>query len=98
MGRYSDPQLRGLEATARGEVIRTYTGSVCTITGPVGSKALWELMRAGLIAYGPNMPWRSKNPMVLTPRGQTALFLWERRARLKARSNPESPRTAELPQ
>jgi hypothetical protein len=35
-------QLNGLLATARGEAVITSTGSVYTITGPVGSKALGD--------------------------------------------------------
>ena len=88
MPKISEPQLKGLQATARGEVIRTYTGSVYTITGPVGSRALWELMRAGLIAYGPKIPGQSKTVMVLTASGQRPLSTWETRA--KARFSPQS--------
>jgi hypothetical protein len=69
----SKAQLNGLLATARGEVVRTYTGSVYTITGPVGSKALWGLMRTGLISDRPRVPRRSKIPMVLTARGRRVL-------------------------
>jgi hypothetical protein len=58
------------------------------ITGPVGSKALWELMRAGLIADGPKMPGRSKMLMVLTASGQRLLSTWETRA--KAHFSPQS--------
>jgi hypothetical protein len=82
----SEPQIKGLQATARGEVIRTYTGSVYTITGPVGRKALWELMRAGLIA--PKISGQSKTPMILTTSGRRLLLTWERRA--KAHFSPES--------
>ena len=78
MPKISEPRLKGLQATARGEVIRTYTGSVYTITGPVGSKALWELMRDGLIADGPKIPGQSKTPMVLTASGQRLLSTWEK--------------------
>ena len=88
MPKISEPQLKGLQATARGEVIRTYTGSVYTITGPVGSRALWELMRAGLIADGPKIPGQSKTRMVLTTSGQRFLSTWERRA--KAHFSPQS--------
>jgi hypothetical protein len=84
----SEPQLKGLQATARGEVIRTYTGSVYTITGPVGSKALWSLMQAGLIANGPKIQCKSKTPMVLTASGQRLLSTWENRA--KAHFGPQS--------
>jgi hypothetical protein len=80
MGKLSEPQFRGLQATARGEVILTHTGSVYTITGPAGSKALWGLMRAALIAEGPKVRRQSKTPMVLTSTGQAALSAVERRA------------------
>ena len=53
MPKISEPQLKGLQATARGEVIRTYTGSVYTITGPVGSKALWSRMPAATLGIPP---------------------------------------------
>jgi hypothetical protein len=84
----SEPQIKGLQATARGEVILTHTGSVYTITGPVGSKALWELMRDGLIADGPTIPGESKTPMVLTASGQRLLSTWKNRA--KAYFSPQS--------
>jgi hypothetical protein len=81
MGRFSEPQLRGLQATARGEVILTHTGSRYTIIGPAGSKTLWGLMRAGFIAKGPKVPLQSQTPMVLTSSGHAALSSVERRAR-----------------
>jgi hypothetical protein len=80
MRRFSVPQLRGLQATARGEVMLTHTGSVYTITGPVGSKTLWDLMRAGLIADGAKVWRQSKTPMILTTRGLAALRSSESRA------------------
>ena len=66
-------EQNGLEATSRGDVIRTHTGSAYTITGPVGSKTLWRLVRAAMIADGPRSPLCSKTPMVLTTKGQSIL-------------------------
>jgi hypothetical protein len=71
--RLTEAEKRGLEATLRGEVIRTHTGSIYTITGPVGSKTLWRLMRAALITDGPKSNGSSKIPMVLTAKGQSIL-------------------------
>jgi hypothetical protein len=73
VAKLSKAQLNGLLATARGEVVITYTGSVYTITGPVGSKALWGLMRAGLIAGRSRMRRPSKMPMILTASGRQVL-------------------------
>ena len=73
VAKLSKAQLNGLLATARGEVVRTYTGSVSTITGPVDSKALWQLLWAGLISDRPRVPRRSKMPMVLTASGRLVL-------------------------
>jgi hypothetical protein len=73
VAKLSKPQLNGLQATARGEVVRTYTGSIYTITGPVGSKALWGLMRMGLISDRPWVRRRPKMPMVLTASGRRVL-------------------------
>lgn len=67
------PEKRGLEATARGEVIRTHTGSAYTLTGPVGSNTLWKLARAELIADGPKSSNCARTPMVLTAKGQSIL-------------------------
>jgi len=47
---------QALQATARGEVFRTYNSTEFTITGPCGSKLLWSLARAGLIADPPGGP------------------------------------------
>ena len=49
----TDKHRQGLQATARGEVFRTYNSTEFTITGPCGSKLLWSLARAGLIADPP---------------------------------------------
>ena len=73
VAKLSKAQLNGLLATARGEVVRTFTGSVYTITGPVGSKALWQLMRAGLISDRSRVRRPSKMPMVLTASGRRVL-------------------------
>jgi hypothetical protein len=73
VSRLTKAERNGLEATSRGEVIRTHTGSVFTITGPVGSKTLWRLERAKLIADGPAWRSPSRAPMVLTAKGQALL-------------------------
>ena len=73
VAKLSKAQLNGLLATARGEVVITYTGSVYTITGPVGSKALWGLMRAGLISGRSRVRRPSKIPMILTASGRQVL-------------------------
>ena len=66
-------QYLALQATARGEVYRTHTGTVYTLTGPGGSKPLWALVRAGLIADPPDAKKYSRYPMVVTKKGQAAL-------------------------
>ena len=73
----SKAQLKGLAATARGEVIRTHTRVAYTITGPVGSKALWQLMREGLIADGPTVLDQTQTPMILTASGEAVLSATE---------------------
>ena len=67
-------QHLALQATARGEVYRMHTRSVFTLVGPAGSKALWALVRAELIADPPDAIER-RYQMVLTERGQAALAL-----------------------
>jgi hypothetical protein len=79
MDKFSEPQIRALQATARGEAILTHTGSAYTITGPAGSKALWSLLRAGL-AEGPKLPRRAKTPLILTVSGEAALSAIDRRS------------------
>ena len=39
----TDKHRQGLQATARGDVFRTYNSTEFTITGPCGSKLLWSL-------------------------------------------------------
>ena len=67
--------LQALQATARGEVFRTYNSTEFTITGPCGSKLLWSLARAGLIADPPGGPLVGCHCMVLTAKGLAALGL-----------------------
>jgi len=64
-----------LQATARGEVYRTHSGSVYTLTGPCGSKALWALARAGLIADPPDAKKWRRYQMVVTAKGHATLAL-----------------------
>jgi hypothetical protein len=71
--RLTKAQLGGLEATARGEVVLTHTGSLYTITGPVGSNTLWALLRDELIARGPEVHGQIKTPMVLAPNGAATI-------------------------
>ncbi|MBR1157099.1 hypothetical protein [Bradyrhizobium sp. JYMT SZCCT0428] len=66
-------QYLALQAAARREVYRTHTGSVYTLTGPCGSKALWALAQAGLIADPPDSKKQPRYPMVVTPTGMIAL-------------------------
>ena len=98
MARLSKAQLNGLRATARGEVLKDLHGSVYTITGPVGSKALRELMRAGRICDRSRVPRRSKMSMVLTATGRRPLM--PRRDSRKAAVSPGCPsgETARSPQ
>ena len=58
----TDAQYLALQATARGEVYRTQGGSVFTLTGPGGSKALWALARADLIADPPDADAVQRSP------------------------------------
>jgi hypothetical protein len=68
----SPAQLRALEATARGEVVRTFRKTGTTLTCPsVNSKALWSAFRDGLIANGARTGDRCT--MVLTGRGKQEL-------------------------
>ena len=71
----TDKHRQALQATARGEVFRTYNSTEFTITGPCGSKLLWSLARAGLIADPPGGPLVGCHCMVLTARGLAALGL-----------------------
>jgi hypothetical protein len=66
-------QFAALQATARGEVYRTHTGSAYTLTGPCGSEPLWALARAGLIADPPDAKKQPRYRMLVTPRGMIAL-------------------------
>lgn len=69
----TDAQYLALRATARGEVYRTHSGSVYTLTGPCGSQALWALARAGLIADPPEAKKHRRYQMVLTAKGRATL-------------------------
>ena len=71
----TDKHRQGLQATARGDVFRTYNSTEFTITGPCGSKLLWALARAGLIADPPGGPLVGCHCMVLTAKGLAALGL-----------------------
>ena len=64
--RLTDKHRQALQATARGEVFRTYNSTEFTITGPCGSKLLWSLARAGLITDPPGGPLVGCHCMVLT--------------------------------
>lgn len=68
----SAEQLKALEATSRGEVVRTFNGTGTTLTcASVGSKALWNVLHDGLIANGPRT--ENRCTMVLTERGASEL-------------------------
>jgi hypothetical protein len=69
----TDAQFRALQATARGEVFRTYTTTAYTLTGPCSSRSLWLLVRAGLIADPPDAKKHRRYQMVVTPSGTLAL-------------------------
>ena len=69
----TNAQYLALQATTRGEVYRTHSGSVYTLTGPGGSQPLWALARAGLIADPPDANKHSRYQMVVTPSGVSAL-------------------------
>ena len=71
----TDKHRQALQATARGDVLRTYNSTEFTITGPCGSKLLWALARAGLIADPPGGPLVGCHCMVLTAKGLAALGL-----------------------
>ncbi|MBR1236614.1 hypothetical protein [Bradyrhizobium sp. AUGA SZCCT0182] len=69
----TDAQYLALQATARGEVYRTHTGTHFTLTGPAGSKALWALVRLNLIADPANAIEDPRYQMVVTKQGYAAL-------------------------
>ena len=69
----TDKHRQGLQATARGDVFRTYNSTEFTITGPCGSKLLWSLARKGLIADPPGGPLPGCHCMVLAAEGEAAL-------------------------
>jgi hypothetical protein len=71
--RLTDAQYRALEATARGEVYRTYNSITYTLTGPCRSQPLWVLARAELIADPPNAEQYGRHQMMLTAKGRAAL-------------------------
>jgi hypothetical protein len=74
-GNLTDAQYRALRAAARGEVYRTYNGSVSVLTGPGGSKTIRSLIRARLIVDPPNAKKHSPYRMMVTEEGQAALVL-----------------------
>ena len=74
-GNLTDTQYRALRAAARGEVYRTYNGSVSVLAGPGGGKTIRSLVRAGLIVDPPNAKKRSRYRMIVTEDGQAALVL-----------------------
>jgi hypothetical protein len=69
----TNAQYLALQATTRGEVYRTHSGSVYTLTGPGGSQPLWAVARAGLIADPPDAKKHRRYQMVLTSSGTLAL-------------------------
>lgn len=93
----SETQLEGLAAVARGEVIRTHTGSLYTITGPVGSKALWFLFRARLIADGKKTRGSAQFAMTLTTTGEAVLAAYLSKAESKADASGASSEMRNVP-
>ena len=81
--RLTSAQRLALQATARGEVYRTHTGSAFTLVGPCSSLSLWALVRAELIADPPDAKEHSRYQMVLTDKGQAALALMTDAASLR---------------
>lgn len=69
----TDRYLHALQATARGEVFRTYNSTAFKITGPCSSRVLWSLARMDLIADPPGGPLQGCHCMVLTAKGVAAL-------------------------
>ena len=76
--RLTAAQFAALQATAQGEVYRTRTGSVYTLTGPCGSQPLWALVRLKLIADPANAIDDPRYQMVVTEKGYAALAAHDR--------------------
>ena len=68
-------QYRALHFTARGEVYRTHSSVLYTLTGPCPSQPLWALARAKLIVDPPAAKQYGRHQMVLTANGRAALKL-----------------------
>jgi hypothetical protein len=68
-------EYRALLCTAQGEVYRTYSSVLYTLTGPCPSQPLWALARAKLIADPPAANQYGRHQMVLTAKGRAALKL-----------------------
>ena len=68
-------EYRALVCTAQGEVYRTYSSVLYTLTGPCPSQPLWALARAKLIADPPAANQYGRHQMVLTAKGRAALKL-----------------------
>ena len=68
-------EYRALNCTARGEVYRTYSSVLYTLTGPCPSQPLWALARAKLIVDPPAAKQYGRHQMVLTAKGRAALKL-----------------------
>jgi hypothetical protein len=65
-------QWRALEAVQRGTVTRTYATRKDKFSCPtVGARAIWSLLKAGLITDGPKNGDRVQ--MILTPTGEMAM-------------------------
>ena len=79
----TDAQNLALQATARGEVYRTHTGSVYTLTGPCGSQPLWALFRLKLIADPANAIDDPRYQMVVTEKGRAALAAHDKAERAR---------------
>ena len=80
-------EYRALHCTARGEVYRTYSSVLYTLTGPCPSQPLWALARAKLIADPPAAKQYGRYQMVLTAKGRAAL-------KLRASNRIASPSTS----
>ena len=66
-------EYRALVCTAQGEVYRTYSSVLYTLTGPCPSQPLWALARAKLIVDPPAAKQYGRHQMVLTAKGCAAL-------------------------
>jgi hypothetical protein len=68
-------QHRALHFTARGEVYRTHSSVLYTLTGPCPSQPLWALARAKLIVDPPTAKQYGRHQMVLSAKGRAVLKL-----------------------